>query len=54
MLQFLRVDYLQPILAIGVSVWLGVGKLHWSTLIFGVVIISGVSLVIRSYATTGK
>ncbi len=44
-------SYLQPILAIGVSVWLGVGKLHWSTLIFGLVIISGVTLVLRSYAS---
>ncbi|MFI3286314.1 MAG: DMT family transporter [Rikenellaceae bacterium] len=42
-------SYLQPILAIGVSVWLGLGKLHWSTLIFGAVIITGVTLVIRSY-----
>ncbi len=42
-------SYIQPILAIGVSVWLGIGKLHWSTLLFGVVIIAGVTLVIRSY-----
>ncbi|MFR9503674.1 MAG: DMT family transporter [Rikenellaceae bacterium] len=45
-------SYLQPVIAIGVSVWLGLGKLHWSTLLFGVVIISGVAIVIRSYSST--
>ncbi len=44
-------SYLQPILAIAVSVWLGLGVLHWSTVIFGLVIISGVTLVVRSYGT---
>lgn len=47
-------SYLQPILAIAVSVWLGLGKLHWSTVIGGMIIISGVSLVVRSYSTTPK
>ncbi|MFR9523463.1 MAG: DMT family transporter [Rikenellaceae bacterium] len=42
-------SYLQPILAIAVSLWLGVGKLHISTLLFGLIIIAGVTLVIRSY-----
>ncbi len=44
-------SYLQPVLAIAVSIWLGLGTLHWSTLLFGVVIISGVSLVVRSYSS---
>lgn len=43
-------SYLQPLLAISVSVWLGLGTLHWRTLLFGVMIIAGVTLVIRSYA----
>ncbi len=47
-------SYLQPVLAIAVSIWLGVGKLHWSTLIFGAVIITGVTLVIRSYSTAKR
>ncbi len=42
-------SYTQPVVAIAVSVWLGVGKLHWSTLIFGCIIICGVALVINSY-----
>ncbi len=42
-------SYSQPIVAIAASVWLGVGKLHWSTFVFGLIIISGVALVIRSY-----
>ncbi len=44
-------SYLQPVLAISVSVWLGVDKLHWSTLIYGAVIVAGVALVIGSYTT---
>ncbi|MFI3280831.1 MAG: DMT family transporter [Rikenellaceae bacterium] len=47
-------SYLQPVLAISISVWLGLGKLHWSTLIFGAIIISGVTMVIRSYAGVHK
>ncbi len=43
-------SYLQPILAIAVSLWLGVAKLHWSTLLFGAIIITGVTLVLRSYS----
>ncbi|MFI3316947.1 MAG: DMT family transporter [Rikenellaceae bacterium] len=45
-------SYLQPLLAIAVSLWLGLGKLRWSTLAFAVVIIAGVTMVIRSYSTT--
>ncbi len=47
-------SYSQPVIAIGVSVWLGLGKLHWSTLIFAMIIIAGVALVIRSYTNTYK
>ncbi|MFI3324404.1 MAG: DMT family transporter [Rikenellaceae bacterium] len=47
-------SYLQPVLAISVSVWLGVDKLHWSTLLFGVVIVAGVALVIGSYTTARR
>lgn len=47
-------SYIQPILAIAMSIWLGLGKLHWITLVGGAVIISGVTLVIRSYSTTPK
>ncbi len=44
-------SYTQPVLAITISVWLGIDKLHWSTLLFGLVIVMGVALVIRSYIT---
>lgn len=47
-------SYIQPILAIAMSIWLGLGKLHWITLVGGAVIISGVTLVIQSYSTTPK
>lgn len=42
-------SYTQPVVAIATSVWLGVGKLHWSTAIFGTIIICGVAMVIQSY-----
>lgn len=41
--------YLQPILAITMSVALGLDKLHLDTLLFAVVIFVGVGLVLRSY-----
>ncbi len=41
--------YVQPIVAISLSVWLGLDKLGWSTLIYGCLIITGVTAVIRSY-----
>ncbi len=44
-------SYLQPIIAISVTVWLGLDKLRWSTLVFGLFIVSGVYIVIRSYAS---
>ncbi|MFR9531644.1 MAG: DMT family transporter [Rikenellaceae bacterium] len=47
-------SYLQPILAIIVSVWLGLDKLHWSTLVYGTIIISGVTMVIQSYTQPKK
>lgn len=42
--------YLQPVLAIAVSVAWGLDKLHIDTVIFALVIFAGVGLVIRSYA----
>lgn len=42
--------YLQPVLAIAVSVAWGLDKLHVDTVIFALVIFAGVGLVIRSYA----
>lgn len=42
--------YLQPVLAIAVSVAWGLDKLHFDTVIFALVIFAGVGLVIRSYA----
>ncbi len=43
-------SYLQPLLAIGVTLYLGLGRLHWSTLLFGLIIVGGVTLVVRSYS----
>lgn len=42
--------YLQPVLAIAVSVGMGLDKLHADTVIFALVIFAGVGLVLRSYA----
>lgn len=42
--------YLQPVLAIAVSVGMGLDKLHVDTVIFALVIFVGVGLVLRSYA----
>ena len=41
--------YLQPVIAITVSVLMGLDKLHADTVIFAVVIFIGVGLVLRSY-----
>ncbi len=41
--------YLQPILAIAISVALGLDRLHIDTILFAVVIFVGVGLVLRSY-----
>lgn len=41
--------YLQPIIAITVSVLMGLDKLHADTMIFALVIFIGVGLVLRSY-----
>lgn len=43
--------YLQPVLAIVVSVALGLDRLHVDTLLFALVIFAGVGLVLRSYLT---
>lgn len=42
--------YLQPVLAIAISVAMGLDKLHLDTVIFALVIFTGVALVLRSYA----
>lgn len=42
--------YLQPVLAIAVSVAMGLDKLHADTVLFALVIFLGVGLVLRSYA----
>ena len=42
--------YLQPVLAIAVSVAMGLDRLHFDTLVFAAVIFMGVGLVLRSYA----
>lgn len=41
--------YLQPVLAIAVSVGMGLDRLHADTVIFALVIFAGVGLVLRSY-----
>lgn len=41
--------YLQPVLAITISVGMGLDKLHADTVIFALVIFVGVGLVLRSY-----
>ncbi len=46
-------SYIQPILAIAVSVWLGLDKLRWEVPVYGAVIIAGVALVIDSYSRRG-
>ena len=43
--------YLQPILAITVSVVMGLDRLHWDTMAFAAVIFCGVWLVVTSYKT---
>lgn len=42
--------YLQPVLAIAVSVAMGLDRLHADTLFFALVIFTGVGLVLRSYS----
>ena len=46
--------YLQPVLAIAVSIGMGLDKLHADTVIFALVIFAGVGLVLRSYAVKPK
>ena len=46
--------YLQPVLAIVISVVMGLDKLRWNTIAFAVVIFVGVWLVISSYSTHHK
>lgn len=41
--------YLQPLLAIAVSVVMGLDRLHWDTVAFAAVIFTGVWLVVTSY-----
>lgn len=41
--------YLQPVIAIALSVAMGLDRLHWDTALFAVVIFVGVGLVLRSY-----
>ncbi len=43
--------YIQPILAGGVSIALGLETPEWQTLLFAILIFIGVGVVIRSYAT---
>ena len=42
--------YLQPVLAIAISVGMGLDKLHADTVVFALVIFVGVGLVLRSYS----
>ncbi len=42
--------YLQPVLAIAVSVAMGLDKLHFDTVLFALLIFVGVGLVLRSYS----
>lgn len=46
--------YLQPVLAIAVSVWLGLDRLHLDTIIFAIIIFVGVGLVLRTYSAHPK
>lgn len=46
--------YLQPVLAIAVSVAMGLDRLHADTAVFAAVIFIGVWLVIRSYSTANR
>lgn len=46
--------YLQPVLAIAVSVAMGLDRLHADTVVFAVVIFVGVGLVLRSYTMRPK
>ena len=44
--------YIQPVVAVGLSVAMKLDKLHPDTLLFAVVIFVGVALVVRSYRTS--
>ena len=46
--------YLQPVLAIAISIGMGLDKLHADTVIFALVIFAGVGLVLRSYTVKSK
>ena len=46
--------YLQPVLAIAISVGMGLDKLHADTVIFALVIFVGVGLVLRSYTVKSR
>lgn len=45
--------YLQPLLAIAISVAMGLDRLHWDTVAFAAVIFCGVWLVVSSYKVNG-
>lgn len=47
-------SYIQPILAIVVSVSLGLEKLRWEVIVYGAVIVAGVALVIDSYSKRAR
>lgn len=46
--------YLQPVLAIAVSVAMGLDKLHFDTVLFALLLFAGVGLVLRSYSVHRK
>ena len=46
--------YIQPIVAITLSVLMGLDKLHFDTLLFAITIFVGVGLVVESYRTRSK
>ena len=41
--------YIQPVLAVALSVSMGLDRLHWDTALFAILLFVGVGLVIRSY-----
>jgi drug/metabolite transporter (DMT)-like permease len=42
-------SYLQPVVAVGLAVAMGLDRLHADTLFFAIVIFLGVGIVLRSY-----
>lgn len=47
-------SYLQPLTAITITVWLGIESLKLSTVLFGLLIIAGVTIVVRSNTENKK